>query len=164
MGTAGHGQAVGEQLRRGIFVALAEPDLAEDVIHQGGRQQRTKPVEGLLHARLRGRIPAGNWRIAARIGSPAGRAHAGAAAAPSPRTCEGSTGGQRCRDSGSARCRFCGGPRAVRKVPRYVGFRDAFGSPFGSPSGDKSPLRISGSQFCLVSGYPPAHPQGDVSD
>jgi hypothetical protein len=84
LGTAGRGQAVGEQLRRGVVVALAEPDLAEDVIHQGGRQQRPKPVEGSLHARLRGRIPAGNWRIAARIGSPGRQAHAGAAAVPRP--------------------------------------------------------------------------------
>ena len=33
--TAGHGQAIGEQPRRGVVVALAEPDLAEEVIHQG---------------------------------------------------------------------------------------------------------------------------------
>jgi hypothetical protein len=33
LGTAGYGQAVGEQPRRGVVVALAEPDLAGEVIH-----------------------------------------------------------------------------------------------------------------------------------
>ena len=43
--TAGHRQAVGEQPRRGAVIALAEPDLAEEVVHQGDAQQVLKPVE-----------------------------------------------------------------------------------------------------------------------
>jgi hypothetical protein len=42
--TAGHGQAVGEQPRRGVVVALAEPDLAEEIIRQGDGQRVLKAV------------------------------------------------------------------------------------------------------------------------
>jgi hypothetical protein len=44
LGTAGHGQAVGEQLRRRVVIALAEPDPAEDVIHHRDRHLLLKPV------------------------------------------------------------------------------------------------------------------------
>jgi hypothetical protein len=44
LGPAGHGQAVGEQPRRGVVIALAEPDLAQDVIHQGEGHLLLKPV------------------------------------------------------------------------------------------------------------------------
>jgi hypothetical protein len=44
LGPAGHGQAVGEQPRRGVAIALAEPDLAEDGLQEGGGRQPLIPV------------------------------------------------------------------------------------------------------------------------
>jgi len=42
--TAGNGQAVGEQPRRGVVVAPGQPDLAEEVIHVDEGQLLLKPV------------------------------------------------------------------------------------------------------------------------
>jgi len=134
-----------------------------------GRPQGNCPSywtgEGLLHARLRAAFH-GSWCIAARIrlARPVGRT-------PVPlRRLRPARARSRYRRlalpwPGHRRCRSCGRPRAGQgRQPRCIGVSGCRWLPVWLPGGGPPLQHISGSQFCLVSAYPPVHPQGDVSD